>query len=122
MRAGRTCDGLRRTNADKRQAVTKLLGDEEWRGWSDSEIARRCRVSDHLVATMREALAPVHLREVEDAPRKVSCGGKTYTQKTGNVGKSRKKNGDAEEINKRPHSDTRTFVLSEFVRNLFSGL
>lgn len=81
--------GLRRTNADKRSAVTKLLNDEEWRQWSDREIARRCNVSDILVAATRKQLAPVHLQEVEDTPRKVSRGGKTYTQNTANIGKSR---------------------------------
>lgn len=25
--------GLRRTNADKRRTVERLLADEEWRGW-----------------------------------------------------------------------------------------
>jgi hypothetical protein len=32
---------------DKRQAVTKLLSDDEWSHWSDREIARQCRVSEH---------------------------------------------------------------------------
>ena len=32
--------GLRRSNADKRRAVETLLNDEEWRAWSDNEIAR----------------------------------------------------------------------------------
>ncbi len=36
--------GLRRTNEDKRAAVAKLLDDEEWGKWNDSEIARRCDV------------------------------------------------------------------------------
>ena len=33
--------GLRRTNADKRRAVSVLLEDEEWGSWSNREIARR---------------------------------------------------------------------------------
>jgi hypothetical protein len=84
--------GLRRTNADKRQAVTKLLSDEKWAAWNDSEIARRCHVSDHLVATIRKQLAPVHHREFEDRPRTVSRGGTTYTQETANIGRSRTPN------------------------------
>jgi hypothetical protein len=84
--------GLRRTNADKRQAVTKLLSDEKWAAWNDSEIARRCHVSDHLVATIRKQLAPVHHREFEDRPRTVSRGGTTYTQETANIGRSRAPN------------------------------
>lgn len=45
--------GLRRTNEDKRRAVFMLLDDEEWRSWSDSEIARRARVSHTFVAKLR---------------------------------------------------------------------
>ena len=35
--------GLRRTNADKRRAVTMLLADAECAGWPDREIARICQ-------------------------------------------------------------------------------
>jgi hypothetical protein len=31
--------GLRRTNADKRRAVVRLLEDTEWSQWADREIA-----------------------------------------------------------------------------------
>jgi hypothetical protein len=41
---------LRRSNADRRRAVMALLKDEEWSGWSDREIARRCRVGHVLVS------------------------------------------------------------------------
>jgi hypothetical protein len=46
-------NGLRRTNADKRRAVTKLLSDSEWRQWSDRQIARYCNVSQVFVSGMR---------------------------------------------------------------------
>ena len=49
--------GLRRTNADKRHAVETLLKDDEWSGWADREIARRCGVSPQL----REHHAPSYL-------------------------------------------------------------
>lgn len=45
--------GLRRTNADIRRAVERLLSDPEWASWSDREIARRCVCSHTLVARMR---------------------------------------------------------------------
>jgi len=45
--------GLRRTNADKRKVVETLLKDEEWRGWSDREIAKKCLVSHEFVRKMR---------------------------------------------------------------------
>lgn len=48
--------GLRRTNADKRRAVTMLLDDEIWWQWSDKEIARRCAVSQPFVSKVRREL------------------------------------------------------------------
>lgn len=46
--------GLPRTNADKRRAVSLMLADPEWVKWSDSEIARRCCVSQPFVGKLRE--------------------------------------------------------------------
>jgi hypothetical protein len=40
--------GLRRTNGDKRKAVTWLLTDAEWSQWSDREIAKRCGVAESV--------------------------------------------------------------------------
>jgi hypothetical protein len=48
--------GLRRTNEDKRRAVLMLLNDDEWRRWSDSEIARKCFVSHMTVQRHRNSL------------------------------------------------------------------
>jgi uncharacterized ParB-like nuclease family protein len=48
--------GLRRTNADKRKAVTTLLLDEEWKHWSDGVIANKCRVSQPFVSRLRNEL------------------------------------------------------------------
>jgi hypothetical protein len=45
--------GLRRTNADKRRAVLKLLEDGEWSKFTDREIARRCGVSQPFVSGLR---------------------------------------------------------------------
>lgn len=45
--------GLRRTNADKRKAVTTMLDDLEWQDWSSAEIARHCHVSQPFVASLR---------------------------------------------------------------------
>ncbi len=50
--------GFRRTNADKEQAVTRLLMDTEWGKWSDREIARRCNVGADMVGRVREQLRP----------------------------------------------------------------
>lgn len=48
-------NALKRKNADKRNAVGKLLDDEEWREWSDRNIAERCAVSHRFVALMRKS-------------------------------------------------------------------
>lgn len=45
--------GLKRTVNDKRRAVLRLLGDEEWSRWSNSEIARRCAVDESTVRKYR---------------------------------------------------------------------
>jgi len=45
--------GLRRTNADKRRAVTTLLKDDDWTAWSDGVIARRVKVSQPFVSKLR---------------------------------------------------------------------
>lgn len=49
--------GLRRSNADKRRAVEMLLKDEEWRQWSDREIARRVGVSATFVGSVRATVS-----------------------------------------------------------------
>lgn len=81
--------GLRRTNEDKRRAVMTLLNDEEWSGWNNSEIARRCGVTDKTVAALR----PQPSSEIPkiDTTRTVTRGGTTYQQKTSGKGKRRKK-------------------------------
>jgi hypothetical protein len=48
--------GVRRTNADKRHAIERLLADPEWRRWSDREIARACHVDHKSVARIRRDL------------------------------------------------------------------
>lgn len=49
--------GLRRTNADKRRAVLRLLNDDEWGKWSDHEIARHTKVSNKTVGNIRRELS-----------------------------------------------------------------
>lgn len=49
--------GLKRTDADKRAAVKAILADPEWAERSNRWIADVCRVSDHLVASVRDSTA-----------------------------------------------------------------
>lgn len=114
--------GLRRTNADKRRAVETLLRDDDWRHWSDREIARRCNVTAMTVGRIRSELI---YNNVTDAPteRTVIRNGTTYTQNTANVGakpvetdeqrRQRIRDNDRrmkEEINSRFASQTPAFV------------
>jgi hypothetical protein len=75
--------GLRRTNADKRKAVMTLLADEEWRRWSDRQVARHCGVDHKFVAKTRGELSGDIPRS---SARKVQRGDSTYTMETDRIG------------------------------------
>ena len=78
--------GLRRTNADKRQAVMTLLEDEEWNKWSDREIARRCSVNNATVSRIRASL----LQSNSENPNErtyITKHGTTAKMNTANIGK-----------------------------------
>ena len=79
--------GLRRNNADKENAVLKLLGDPEWSVWSDNMIAQKCKVSNHLVSKIREE----HLGKIQDKKpeRVVARKGTIYIQDTTRIGKTK---------------------------------
>jgi hypothetical protein len=64
--------GLRRTNADKRKAVTTLLADGEWAKWSDRKIAEVCGVGHPFVAALRrpEVAAKQQENRVASATKK----------------------------------------------------
>lgn len=85
--------GLRRTNEDKRRAVTRLLKDEEWAKWSDREIARKCMVSNNFVSVVRRSLSP------DDSENRTytTKHGTTATMQTGNIGKTRVTYGPSED-------------------------
>ena len=48
--------GLRRTQADKRRAVERLLRDEEWGKWSNRKIAKVAKVDHKTVEKVRREL------------------------------------------------------------------
>ncbi len=48
--------GLRRTQADKRRAVERLLRDEEWSKWSNRQIAKVAKVDHKTVEKYRREL------------------------------------------------------------------
>lgn len=85
--------GLRRTNADKRRAVIRLVRDHEWRKWSDREIARRCGVSGSFVGDIRRELSAVELQtdspdqltDIDPTKRLVIRGGTAFEMDTTNI-------------------------------------
>lgn len=48
--------GLRRTQADKRRAVERLLKDDEWNKWSDRQIAKVAKVDHKTVGKIRREM------------------------------------------------------------------
>jgi len=81
--------GLRRTSADKRRAVMKLLEDKEWSGWSNRKIARQVMVDEKTVRKLRESICGNSADTKLNNKRKVKRGGKTYIQDTTNIGKGK---------------------------------
>lgn len=75
--------GLRRTNDDKRRAVMLLLEDEEWRRWSDREIARRCGVDDKTVSSVRKSICG----NSADTKRQTRRNGVVYEIETAGIGR-----------------------------------
>ncbi|MGR3279727.1 ParB/RepB/Spo0J family partition protein [Acaryochloris marina NIES-2412] len=87
--------GLRRTNADKRRAVTKLLLDKKWREWSSREIARRCGVNHKTVDKLRaeldvnlysEKLSSLSGESRQKQKRMVRRNGKVQSMNISNIG------------------------------------
>ena len=75
--------GLRRTNADKRRAVDRLLRDSEWARWSDREIGRRCGVDGKTVAAAR---ADLSAEVPQTGGRLVERGGAVFEMDTEGIG------------------------------------
>jgi hypothetical protein len=66
-----------------------LLTDPEWNAWANTEIARRCNVSEFLVRTIRSELTPAEeVERVKETTRKVRREGKTFDQNVTRIGKS----------------------------------
>lgn len=82
--------GLRRTNADKRKAVTGALNHPVSCKWSNNQIAKHCGVSDKTVAAVRDS--HFGISEVTTAERTYTTKhGTTAVMNTTNVGKAKSK-------------------------------
>lgn len=75
-------NGIRRTNADKRKAVTILLMDEEWKTWTDHRIAEHCGVSQPMVSSLKKELTE---NDFQFPSRRKCKNGKTM--ETNKIGK-----------------------------------
>ncbi len=65
--------GLRRTQADKRRAVERLLRDPEWAKWSNRKVAAAARVDHKTVGKIRRELSgeiPTPNRAGGEIPRR----------------------------------------------------
>ncbi len=67
--------GLRRTQADKRRAIERLLRDEEWSKWSNRKIAKAAKVDHKTVEKVRRELLggefPTPARPNGEIPRTI---------------------------------------------------
>lgn len=81
--------GLKRSNADKRKAVMTMLQDKEWSQWSDREIARQCKVSNHLVADGRQSLTGNSPSSLVSPRKTYKKNGVTTVMNTAAIGKSK---------------------------------
>lgn len=78
--------GLRRSNADKRRAVERLLRDDVWAKWSDREVAQRCAVTHPFVGKVRSELSGNGYQM--DAERRVVRSGTEYAMNTAAIGRA----------------------------------
>ncbi|MDX0438934.1 hypothetical protein GOD34_18350 [Sinorhizobium medicae] len=64
--------GLRRTNADKRRAVTVLLSDPQWSKWSDRKIGEAVGVDHKTVGAIRRELTSGEIPHRKTIPKNTS--------------------------------------------------
>jgi protein gp37 len=77
--------GKGRTNDDKRRIIERMLRDEEWRKWSDREIAEHCGVDHKSVAKRRHELGlSGEIPQIQT--RNVERNGRHYEMDTSRIG------------------------------------
>lgn len=80
--------GLRRSNADKRKAVTGALQHPVSCKWSDNQIAKHCGVSHPFVGSVRSPLVTVSSESDSSQERTyITKHGTTAVMNTANIGK-----------------------------------
>ena len=106
--------GKRRTNEDKRRKVLMLLEDEVFKekNWSDLEIARHCKVSNHFVKKQRNLTRNIPSDKTE----------RTYTTKHGtqavmnttNIGSNNNKEREIQQIKEEYSKPPLKYLLAEY--------
>lgn len=91
--------GLRRTNAEKRTAVLRLMDDAEWSQWSNGRIAGQCGVSSSFVDKVAKEDRP---DRGQVADRLVKRGDTVYTQKAAKTERKPKKVEAAASVDEEP--------------------
>ena len=71
-------NGLHRSNATKRKCVTDMLEDFEWQFWTNTEIAKACRVSAEFVRKIKAE------KGVQTETVKYKMGKNVYERKSTN--------------------------------------
>jgi hypothetical protein len=74
---------LPRSNDDRRQAVERMLKDDEWPKWSDRRIAKQCEVSPEFVHKIHKRLSA----NGRQTGKQVIRGNTEYTMDTANIGR-----------------------------------
>jgi len=77
--------GLPLTNSDKIKVVTIFLEDEEWKKWSDREIARKSGVSHTFVSKIRNEICETPSGNGCQIKRKVQRGDQSYVMNTSGI-------------------------------------
>jgi uncharacterized ParB-like nuclease family protein len=99
--------GVRRTNADKRYCVRRVLEDRKWRRQSDSIIAQHIGVSQQFVSSQRSSISYVNSK-IAPAKRTVTRGGKTYEMNVSRIGSAAKRSKPPKPQAKREEDDFET--------------
>ena len=102
--AANTSHGLRRMDADKRNAILTLLRDVEWGKWSDAKIAEHVSVTRRYVGQVRESFANPPKKEGTDSPPHANGKPKTVKRvgRDGKVYEVPKKEKPAEQAKAEP--------------------
>lgn len=88
--------GLRRTDADKRKSVLRLLNDDEWSKWSANVIAGKVGVSQPYVSRLKKEMAEARGEEARGSGGTVqTADGRTMD--TSRIGRPRKERPEEEE-------------------------